>query len=57
MIDEKQKQHMIDQMSSICKNCKHIEVLDDIKRFRCTKFDIIMMGVILNCPKGFENKA
>jgi hypothetical protein len=57
MMDEKQKQHMIDQMSSICKNCKHIEVLDDIKRFRCTKFDIIMMGVILNCPKGFENKA
>jgi len=56
-MDELEKKEMINQMGSICRNCKHIEVNDKIKRFWCKKFDMVMMGVILNCPKGFEQRA
>lgn len=56
VIEEAEKQAMIKRMSSVCKNCKHIDVNDKIDRFWCNKFDMVVMGVILNCPKGFERK-
>ena len=46
---DKEKKLMIERMSSICKNCEYIEVKDEFERFWCNKYDMVMMGVTLNC--------
>ena len=51
-----EQKEMISNMSSICRNCKHIKVRAEHKIFWCTKFNMAVMGVILNCPEGFVYK-
>ena len=56
LMEETEKQARIKRMSSVCKNCKHINFNDKIYRFWCGKFDMVIMGVVLNCLNGFERK-
>ena len=56
-MEAKAKEEMISSMMSVCKNCEHISVNDDIKRFVCKAREdgLIVMGVVLNC-NDFKNK-